>query len=96
MTQSFRALDPCFEAETYSISMRNDLNLIYTLSNLIKTLTKIDSQESQELALTSADAIYRTATGLQEYIRSMYEAQNTAKAKEAGKAAQGIREDQNA
>lgn len=75
MTQSF-------EAETHDISLRNDLNLIYTLSNLIKTLTKIDSKDSQDIALLSANAILRTASALLIHVQSLYEARDASKARE--------------
>ena len=71
-----------FEAETHDISLRNDLNLIYTLSNLINTLTKIDSKDSQDIALLSANAILRTASALLIHVQSLYEARDASKAGE--------------
>ena len=63
-----------FEAETHSLCLRNDLNLLYTLCKTVNTLTKIDSPDSQDIALVSAHAIYRTASEMLKHIRSMYEA----------------------
>ena len=63
-----------FETETYNISLRNDLNLIFTLSQLIKTLTKIDTQDSQDIAIMSAYAINKTASELLNHVRCMYQA----------------------
>lgn len=72
-----------FETETYTISLRNDLNLIYTMSNLIRTLTKIDTQESQDLAIMSAHVISKQAAELMRHLRSMYEAKDAAEAAQA-------------
>ena len=83
MTQSF-------EAETHDISLRNDLNLIYTLSSLIKTLTKIDSKDSQDIALLSANAILRTASALLVHVQSLYEARDPSKAREGDTAKEQV------
>ena len=71
-----------FEAEACTLSLRNDLNLIYTLSNLIRTLTKIDSKDSQEIAVISADAIRRAAAELTDHVRGLYEARDADRAGE--------------
>ena len=71
-----------FEAETCTLSLRNDLNLIYTFSNLIRTLTKIDSKDSQEIAVISADAIHRAAAELTDHVHGLYEARDADKAAE--------------
>ena len=63
-----------FEYETYKTAMRCDLNLIYTLSNLINTLTKIDGTQSQDLALMSAQVISNTANDLMQHVLAMYKA----------------------
>ena len=75
-----------FETETYNISLRNDLNLIFTLSQLIKTLTKIDTQDSQDIAIMSAYAINKTASELLNHVRSMYQAKDADKAAQTNEA----------
>ena len=72
-----------FEVETYKLGLRNDLNLIYTMSNLIQTLTKIDTQESRDLAIMSAHVISKQASELMRHLRCMYEAKEAAEAAEA-------------
>ena len=75
MTQSFNA-------EAYNLCLRNDLNLLYTLCKTVNTLTKIDSQYSQDIAIVSAHAIYKTASEMLAHVRSLYEARNADKAGE--------------
>ena len=63
-----------FEYEANRVCMRDDLNLIYTLSNLITTLTKIDCAQSGDLALMSAQVISNTANELVHHVFAMYKA----------------------
>ncbi len=61
-----------FEAQTSAMGLRNDMNLIYTLSNLISTLTKIDTDDSKAIAILSAHTIYRTAGDLIRHVEAFY------------------------
>ena len=72
-----------FEVETYKLGLRNDLNLIYTMSNLIQTLTKIDTQESRDLAIMSAHVISKQASELMRRAPLNCEARDAAEAAEA-------------
>ena len=61
------------EQQANALGLRNDMNLIYTLSNLISTLTKIDTDDSKAIAILSAHTIYRTAESLIRHVEGLYE-----------------------
>ena len=60
------------EQQANALGLRNDMNLIYTLSNLISTLTKIDTDDSKAIAILSAHTIYRTAGDLIRHVEGLY------------------------
>ena len=60
------------EQQANAFGLRNDMNLIYTLSNLISTLTKIDTDDSKAIAILSAHTIYRTAGDLIRHVEGLY------------------------
>ncbi len=67
-----------FEADTYHIGMRSDLNLIYNMSRLISRLSQIDSPSSKDLVFMSVRIILKTSNELMRHVNSMYEAKQNA------------------
>ncbi len=65
------------EAQANYFGLKNDMNLIYTLSNLISTLTKIDTDDSKAIAILSAHTIYRTAGDLIRHVEEFYASGHT-------------------
>ena len=67
-----------FEADTYHLGMRCDLNLIYNMSRLISRLSQIDSPSSKDLVFMSVRIILKTSNELMRHVNSMYEAKQNA------------------
>lgn len=66
-----------FEGQVNALCLRSDMNLIYTLSNLINTLTKIDTDDSRAIAILSAHTIHKTAENLIRHLEGLYASEQT-------------------